>query len=210
MLAQEHAKIVKQTPRNIVKRVDDTTVWPDDSGAEAFAKSQGIDTTEAPDFEFSTNDTGEIEVVEHEIDDDSITLISAASTTAVIENLDQFTAGVKKGEITIDEEIVLASEEDELFDLVEEGVDFLAEAKALEIGSWVEFIETQSKTMVARLSWKSNVTGNFVFVNRQGHKVRNLTINGFAAELKAGKVKCIESSSVFDRAIYTIMTKMQH
>ena len=44
----------------------------------------------------------------------------------------------------------------------------------------------------------------------QGHKVRNLTINGLAIELRAGRVKRIESSSVFDRAIYTIMSKVQH
>ena len=58
--------------------------------------------------------------------------------------------------------------------------------------------------------WKSNVTGKLVFVNRQGHKVRNLTVNGFAMELRAGRAKAPESSSVFDRAIYTIMSKMQH
>jgi hypothetical protein len=80
----------------------------------------------------------------------------------------------------------------------------------MEIGSWFEFSEPQSKTLVARLSWKSNVTGNFVFVNRQGHKVRNLTTNGLATELRAERVKRIESSSVFDRAIYTIMSKVQH
>ena len=80
----------------------------------------------------------------------------------------------------------------------------------MEIGNWVEFSEADSKTLVARLSWKSNVTGNYVFVNRQGHKVRNLTTNGLAIELREGRVKPIESSSVFDRAIHTIMTTMQH
>jgi hypothetical protein len=211
MLAQEHAKIVKQTSKNIVTRIDDTTVWPEDSGADAFAKSQGIDTAEAPDFEFSADDTGEIQVVENEVDDDSITIISAASTTDVIEDLNKFAAGVKLGEIAIDEEIVLTSDEDELFEEAEEeGEDYLAQAKALEIGSWVEFVESQSKTLVARLSWKSNVTGNFVFVNRQGHKVRNMTMGSFATELKDSRVKLIESSSVFDRAIHTIMTKTQH
>ncbi len=211
MLAQEHAKIVKQTSRNIVTRVDDQTVWPDDKGAEAFAQSQGIDPAEAPDFEFSANDTGEIQVVENEADDDSITIISAASTTDVIDDLNKFAAGVKLGEIAIDEEIVLASDDEELFEQTEdEGEDFLEQAKALEIGSWVEFIESESKTLMARLSWKSNVTGNFVFVNRQGHKVRNMTMSVFASELKDGRVKFIESSSVFDRAIHTIMTKKQH
>ena len=41
-------------------------------------------------------------------------------------------------------------------------------------------------------------------------EVRNLSINAFAAELRSGRAQCIESSSVFDRAIYTIMSKMQH
>ena len=81
---------------------------------------------------------------------------------------------------------------------------------SIEIGSWVEFLESTSNTLVARLSWKSKVTGNLVFVNRQGHKVRNYTINGLAVELRAGRAKCVESSSVFDRAIYTIMSKAQH
>jgi len=210
MLAQEHAKIVKQTSKNIVTRVDDQTVWPEDKGTGALAQAEGIDSAEAIDFEISTDATGEIQVVENEVDDDSITIIDAAETNDVIKDLNQFTAGVKQGKIKVDEEIVMASDDDDLFDLLEEGDDFLEQAQAMEIGSWFEFSEPQSKTLVARLSWKSNVTGNFVFVNRQGHKVRNLTINGLAMELRAERVKRIESSSVFDRAIYTIMSKVQH
>ncbi|MCP4878687.1 MAG: DUF1631 domain-containing protein [Gammaproteobacteria bacterium] len=210
MLAQEHAKIVKQTSKNIVTRVDDQTVWPEDAGAAALANAAGIDVNDSPDFEFSENDTGEIEVIELDGDDESITVISATPTDNVIENLNQFTAGVKDGQITVDEEIVLASDEDDILELVDEGEYFLEQARALQIGSWVEFTESGSKTLVARLSWKSNVTGNFVFVNRQGHKVRNMTINSLIIELRTGGVKLIESSSVFDRAIYTIMSKMQH
>ena len=71
-------------------------------------------------------------------------------------------------------------------------------------------MESESKILIARLSWKSNVTGNLVFVNRQGKKVRNLTISGLAMELRAGRVKNVQSSSVFDRAIYTIMSKERH
>jgi hypothetical protein len=210
MLAQEHAKIVKQTSKNIVTRVDDTTVWPEDNGSDALAKSQGIDTAEAIDFEITTDATGEIQVVQNEVDDDSITIIDAAETSAVINDLNQFAAGVKAGKIKVDEEIVLSSDDNEILDLLEAGDGILEQAQAMEIGNWVEFAEPDSKTLVARLSWKSNVTGNYVFVNRQGHKVRNLTTNGLAIELREGRVKPIESSSVFDRAIHTIMTKMQH
>ena len=85
----------------------------------------------------------------------------------------------------------------------------MKQAQTLEVGSLVEFVEPGSKMLLARLSWKSQVSGNLAFVNRQGQKVRNCTISGFAMELRSGRAKCVESSSVFDRAIYTIMTKMQ-
>ncbi len=198
ILAQEHAKIVKQTSRNIVTRVDDTTVWPDGEPGGPV------------EFDFSADGTGDIEVEEIAIGEDSITIIDATETSEVIDDLNRFAAGVKLGKIKVDEEIVLGSDDPEDFAQIEGDDDCLVQARELEIGSWVEFAESDSKSLIARLSWKSNVTGNFVFVNRQGVKVRNMTINGFATELRAGRVKCIESSSVFDRAIYTIMTKMVH
>ncbi|MCP4768188.1 MAG: DUF1631 domain-containing protein [Gammaproteobacteria bacterium] len=210
MLAKEHARAVKQTSRNIVTRVDDQTVWPEDSGAEALARAQGIDPAEAINLEFTTDASGEVQIVENEEDDDSITIISDASTSDVIEDLNQFTSGVKEGQIKVAEEIVMSSDTDDFHELIDESEKFFEQAQALKIGSWVELIESSSKTLIARLSWKSNVTGNLVFVNRQGAKVRNLTLYGLAMELRAGRVKCIESSSVFDRAIYTIMSKMQH
>ncbi|MCP4471311.1 MAG: DUF1631 domain-containing protein [Gammaproteobacteria bacterium] len=210
MLAREHARIVKQTSKNIVTRVDDQTVWPEDGGSQAFARAQGIDPAKAIDLEFTTDASGEVQVVKNEEDDDSITIISAASTSDVIDDLNRFTSGVKEGQIKVEEEIVLASETDDFHELVDEFENHIEQAQSLEIGNWVEFIESSSKILIARLSWKSNVTGNLVFVNRQGHKVRKCTINGLAMELRAGRVKCIESSSAFDRAIYTITSKMQH
>ncbi len=211
ILAQEHAKIVKQTSKNIVTRIDDQTVWPVDDEARARAQGDGIDSAGATDFLFSADDTGEIEVIEDEINDESITLIDVTETTEVINDLNRFAAGVKQGKITVDEEIVLGTEDGDDFDLLVEGGDeFLLEAQALEIGSWVEFSDKDAKSLMARLSWKSNLSGNLVFVNRHGHKVRNLSIGGLANELRSGRARFIESSSVFDRAIHTIMSKMQH
>ena len=209
MLAGEHARIVKLTSRNIVTRVDDVTIWPEDAGANAFARAQGIDADEACDFEFTTDQAGEIQILENEIDDDSITIISAAPTNDVIDDLNLFTAGVKQGQIKVTEEIIMESIEGENDELFDDDEHHLQQAQELEIGSWVEFIGTSSNNLVARLSWKSKVTGNLVFVNRQGQKVRNCTINGLAMELRSGRAKCIETLSAFDRAIYTMMTKMQ-
>ena len=210
VLASEHARVVKLTSKNIVTRVDDQTVWPDDAGAEAFVRAQGIDPVEPPDLELTTDATGEVQIVENEVDDDSITIISAAPAEAVIDDLNKFTAGVEQGQIAVAEEIVMESVDGDDFDLIDSTEDHLKQAQSMEIGNWVEFTESASKTLIARLSWKSNVTSNLVFVNRQGHKVRNLTVHGFAMELRAGRAKLVESSSVFDRAIHTIMSKMQH
>ncbi|MCP4386737.1 MAG: DUF1631 domain-containing protein, partial [Gammaproteobacteria bacterium] len=209
MLAQEHAKIVKQTSKNIVTRIDDQTIWPEDEDARALASSDNFDPNENPDFEFNADNIGGIEVFEDEIDDDSITIIDATDTNAVIEDLNQFAAGVKQGDIVVDEEIILGSDDVDDFDLIDDNEDFLLQAESLEIGSWVEFNDSDDKILVARLSWKSKVSGSLVFVNRQGHKLRNMTCHGFATELRSGRASCIESSSVFDRAIYTIMSKMQ-
>ena len=210
VLAQEHAKIVKQTSRNIVTRVDDTTVWPEDSIARTMAAEGEIEDGEVTDIEFLSEAAESMVVEENEIDDDSITVIDATETNEVIKDLNQFTAGVKLGKIKVDEEIVLGAEEGDDFDLADDSDDFSVMARELEIGAWVEFERDDSTVQVARLSWKSKVTGNFVFVNRQGHKVRNLSYAGFASELRSGRARCIESSSVFDRAIYTIMSKIQH
>jgi len=210
VLAREHARVVKLTSKNIVTRVDDQTVWPEDDGAAAFARAQGIDPVEAPDLELTVDAAGEVVIVENEVDDDSITIISAAPVDAVIDDLNQFTVGVKQGQIRISEEIVMESAEGDDLDLIDIDEDHLKQAQAIEIGSWVEFTESASKVLIARLSWKSNVSGNLVFVNRQGHKVRNLTVHGFALEMRSGRAKAVESSSVFDRAINTIKSKMQH
>ena len=211
MLALEHSKIVKQTTRNIAARVDEQTSWSEDNDDGALAEALGIDPNQEPDFEVSSDATSEIQILDIDVDDDSVTLIDAAETADVLNDLADFTADVKQGKIIVDEEIVMASEHDEeILDLLEQGDGFLEQAQALEIGGWVEFSEPQAKTLVARLSWKSNVTGNYVFVNRQGQKVRNLSLNGLAIEMRAGRVKAIESSSVFDRAINTIMAKMRH
>jgi len=203
MLAQEHAKVVKQTSKNIVTRVDDKTIWPDgDNIADAFAgiNSQGDEVIEI-----------DIESMD-DLDPDSITVITEAPTQDVIKNLESFTDGVNKGEIEVDEEIIMESTEQANFhtNASDQDDDFLEQAQALEIGAWVEFQESDGESINTRLSWKSNVTGKLVFVNRQGAKVRNISVNGFAIELRSDRARLIESSSVFDRAINTIMTTIKH
>lgn len=210
MLAGQHSKIVKQTSKNIVTRVDDETVWPEEDADSAFSGYTRSLANEEIDIEFATDDTGEIDIVRKEEDPDAINIITVSPTSDVIKNMDDFTTDAKKGEIEIDEEIIIESLEQAAFHAQPEieSDSFLEQAQTLEIGVWIEFIEADSKSIHARLTWKSNVTGKIVFSNRQGYKIKNMTSYGFATELRSGRAKPLQSPSVFDRAISTIMTSL--
>lgn len=208
MLARQHSKIVKQTGNNIATRIDDKTIKPEEIAESGLARSLA---NEEIDIEFCTDDTGEIEIVVREEDQDAINIITATQTDDVINNLEEFTTGAKNGEIDIDEEIIIESLEQATFHAQPEVEtdDFLEQAQTLEIGAWVEFMEADMPMINARLTWKSNVTGKIVFSDRQGHKIKNMTIYGFATDLRSGRAKPIQSASVFDRAINTIMTSLK-
>lgn len=214
MLVAEHSKVMKQTSKNIVTRVDDQTVWPEDKMAAAFAGfNQGQPLEEEVDLILTSDETGEISIVENpDAEDLTVTEINHSETKDVIRNLQDFTDSIINGSITIDEEIVLDSIEQNEFQhqKVERSDEFVDRANQLDIGSWVEFEEEDKRKLNAKLSWKSNVTGKLVFVNRQGAKVRNMTVFGFATELRARRARLIETVSVFDRAINSFMSTIHH
>ena len=217
MLVLEHAKIVKQTSQNLVTRVDDKTIWPEKNMHDAFAGfNESKQDDDSVDLLLSTDETGEIAIIEndseHNKSEDTVTEIIVSSTQDVIHNLDEFTDCVIKGTIHIEEEIIMDSAPPMDFnvEINSEKDDFMETVQALQLGAWVEFVESGSKSVNAKLSWKSNVTGKYVFVNRHGHKIKNMTSFGLATEFRAGTAKLIESVSVFDRAINSFMSTIRH
>ena len=174
---------------------------------------------ESIDFRFEEDDTGEIQIIEsgdQEVED-LVEDITYTPTQDVIQNMDDFTQGVKQGDLHIEEELIMDSMPVDplrsaagLDSSIEDSEDLLEKVQAMKIGSWVEFRLPGENNLNAKLSWKSNVTGKYVFVNRHGEKVRNMTLPGMVTELSAGSVKLIESVSVFDRAINSLMSGLTH
>jgi len=210
MLAKQHSKIVKQTSKNIVTRIDDMTVWPEGEADQAVTGLTRSLENEEIDIEFGVDETGAIHSVDNQDDPDAITIITEASTDEVIKNLDDFTSGVKRGEIKVDEEIIMDSAEQATFNAAssQDTDEFLQQAQQLEIGTWVKFTLDENKALNGRLSWKSKFTGKYLFVSRLGYKVKKVSIYGFAIELRSGRAELIRSSSVFDRAIDTVISKI--
>jgi hypothetical protein len=85
---------------------------------------------------------------------------------------------------------------------------YVIQARQLEEGTWLELTDQEGNPIRAKLSWKSLISGKYFFVNRQGLKVKELTVSALAAEFRNGRARTIEDVPVFDRAISTLMASL--
>lgn len=85
---------------------------------------------------------------------------------------------------------------------------YVQQAREMEEGTWLELTDADGQPLRAKLSWKSLISGKYFFVNRQGLKVKEMTVYGLGAELRAGRARAIEDVPVFDRAISTLMASL--
>jgi len=85
----------------------------------------------------------------------------------------------------------------------ETGDEFLQKAREMEVGTWLEWDNTEGKHLRGKLSWKSDVTGIFVFVNRKGMKIAEMQADGLAELLKNEKAIDLQDTAVplMDRAL---------
>lgn len=94
--------------------------------------------------------------------------------------------------------------------------DFLVEdeslfkARELEVGEWVEF-DDGNKRIRGKLSWKSQVTSTYVFVNRKGAKVLEISLSDLAKRMSAKTAQVIEDAGtpLMDRAFGALMNKLK-
>ena len=93
-----------------------------------------------------------------------------------------------------------------------EGVEeeIILKARNLPVGQWVEFDEGK-KRIRGKLSWKSQVTSTYVFVNRKGAKVLDIALSDLAKRLDSDAARVIEDAGVplMDRAFGALMSKLK-
>jgi hypothetical protein len=84
----------------------------------------------------------------------------------------------------------------------------LNQVNALTIGTWVEFIDEDSR-LRCRLAAKIKPTGKFIFVNRQGQKVEEHTLETLARLLDSGRVNFLDDGLLFDRALESVIGSLR-
>jgi hypothetical protein len=111
------------------------------------------------------------------------------------------------------EEIVMRSSPDadahaETVEAIDD--EFLTQAKAMKVGMWVEFNNTDAVSKErAKLSWISPITGKYLFVNRKGLKVADKTVFALATEMRRGSTIVLEEVPLFDRALDAIVARLK-
>ncbi|MCU7842692.1 MAG: DUF1631 domain-containing protein [Candidatus Thiodiazotropha sp. (ex Monitilora ramsayi)] len=109
----------------------------------------------------------------------------------------------------------MVSGESQMSQLADEAVDeqdeFSRQASELKIGTWLEMQDGSVKNRV-KLSWKSNVTDTYIFVNRKGMKAMELTSAGLAKRFREETAQLVEVSDtpIIDRALDAMLTALKN
>jgi Protein of unknown function (DUF1631) len=108
------------------------------------------------------------------------------------------------------DEIVLGAkgeEDDDESEMIDN--EYVETARAIKVGTWVEFRDKSGHVERAKLSWISPISAKYLFVNRKGLKVGDKTVWGLAAELRAGAAEVLEDVPLFDRALDAIVERLK-
>ena len=86
---------------------------------------------------------------------------------------------------------------------------YTARARRLKAGDWLQFIDADSNTFQAKLSWVSPITGTYLFTDRQGLKAGNYTLMEIAGIMRSGNAKTLNATPLMDRAVSTVLREYQ-
>ena len=89
--------------------------------------------------------------------------------------------------------------------------EFHQAARDIPIGNWVEWTGDEGRRVRGKLSWRSQISGGCVFVDRRGIKLAEMSLDGIAGLLRCGNARTIEGmdSPLMDKALDAMMGALQ-
>jgi hypothetical protein len=110
----------------------------------------------------------------------------------------------------VEEEIQLRAEDARAPQaLIGDEEECLKQAKDMKVGMWIEFADANGTKERAKLSWISPISAKYLFVNRKGLKVSDMTAQQVAVQIKEGKAVILEEVPLFDRALDAIVERLK-
>jgi hypothetical protein len=83
--------------------------------------------------------------------------------------------------------------------------EFIKIASALGRGSWVDFMDREPPNRRCKVAGIISPPGKYIFVNRQGSKLVEMSQNAVAAGIKDNKLVVVESVRMFDKALEQVI-----
>jgi hypothetical protein len=86
--------------------------------------------------------------------------------------------------------------------------EHLQKVNQLNVGSWVEFIQTDRRDrhkLVARI----RSVDKLIFANRRGIKVAEMTAMKLAVDMSQGRARIIDEAQVLDRALESVIGNLR-
>jgi hypothetical protein len=109
------------------------------------------------------------------------------------------------------EKNVLPTDPETLLQATDVDPEYLEHIHALNVGDWVEFRHADGDAKQrAKLSWISPISSKYLFVDRKGLKVGDMTVEALAAELAGGRLSLLKDNApLFDRALGAIVERLK-
>ena len=86
----------------------------------------------------------------------------------------------------------------------------LAQLRTLTPGSWFEFrLPQQEEIERAKFCWTSPYTGHYLFVNRNGTRVREMAAADLTKELEAGLARMIDANRLLERSLRVLIDQLR-
>lgn len=105
------------------------------------------------------------------------------------------------------EDIVLEGwESDPMLDAIND--EYLELARHLEMGKWVEFQNDTGERRHAKLAWKSELLGEYTFLNWKFDVVADKSLLELAEDLRHGKARVVDDVPLMDRALSSVLTTL--
>ncbi len=86
----------------------------------------------------------------------------------------------------------------------------LAKLRTLAPGTWFEFRpSSQDDSERAKFCWTSPYTGHYLFVNRNGTRVREMTATDLATEMESGLTRMLDANRLLERSLRALIDQLR-
>ena len=93
--------------------------------------------------------------------------------------------------------------------VVDENDPIYEQVEQMQAGTWVEVLNENEEKQRCKLAAFINSANKYIFVNRTGMKIAELTRQKLAAGLKQAIISILDDAALFDRALESVITNLR-